>query len=574
MAIREHIFYDSNQYYGHVDVGLDQNDSDKPRKAKSALVLMVVALNGHWKVPVGYFLIDSMTGKERASLVENLKLIHETGIILHSLTFDGTNVNLSMCNNLRANFQLGENFKPYFIHPITQEKVYCFLDQCHMLKLVRNTLGDKLELRYKGKSILWENIISLQKLQEVEGLKCGTKLTKKHIMFQNARMNVRLAAQTLSESVSAALKFCHECVPEKFQHPEETAIFCTMFNDAFDLLNVRSKFSKIKKCNMALLNKTFDKLKNYAEDIIAYIQLLQDSSNISILHGNRKTGFLGFIVCLTNMFELFNILKEKGLSYLLTYKLNQDHLETFFSALRSKGGFNNNPNAKQFQNSYKRLLVRHEIQASENGNCEINDIQILYVSSVNISNVSDGLFTEVDDTISTNIFDHDYLSTLWSLSAYVEEVIQYISGLKKLLRKICHVCSSFLIAKSTNSSLIKLKNRGKLIFPSVDVIKIARVCEMTIRENKHKIFIIKNIKNILIAKTFKTVCHSVFNDIEMTEHIMQQEILNDHKTALIKNIILTYINIRLFHEGKCATLCEQKDFIRHKFLKLIYFKYQ
>jgi len=74
-------------------------------------------------------------------------------------------------------------------------------------------------------------------------------------------MNVRLAAQTLSESVSAALKFCHECVPEKFQHPEETAIFCTMFNDAFDLLNVRSKFSKIKKCNMALLNETFDKLK-------------------------------------------------------------------------------------------------------------------------------------------------------------------------------------------------------------------------------------------------------------------------------------------------------------------------
>jgi len=105
MTIREHIFYDGNQYYGHVDVGLDQNDSDKPWKAKSALVLMVVALNGHWKVPIGYFLIDSMTGKERASLVENcLELIHETRFILHSLTFDGTNVNLSMCNNLGANF--------------------------------------------------------------------------------------------------------------------------------------------------------------------------------------------------------------------------------------------------------------------------------------------------------------------------------------------------------------------------------------------------------------------------------------------------------------------------------------
>jgi len=45
------------------------------------------------------------------------------------------------------------------------------------------------------------------------------------------------------------------------------------------------------------------------------------------------------------------------LNYLLTFKLNQDHLEIFFSALRSRGGFNNNPNAQQFKAAYKRLMV-------------------------------------------------------------------------------------------------------------------------------------------------------------------------------------------------------------------------
>lgn len=88
---------------------------------------------------------------------------------------------------------------------------------------------------------------------------------------------------------------------------------------------------KKKKYNMPLTSKNYNKLKNYAGNIIEYIKQLQDSTNKSILQSNRKTGFLGFIICLTNMFDLFDILKEKGLKYLLTYKINQDHLETFFS---------------------------------------------------------------------------------------------------------------------------------------------------------------------------------------------------------------------------------------------------
>ena len=60
----------------------------------------------------------------------------------------------------------------------------------------------------------------------------------------------------------------------------------------------------------------------------------------------------------------------------------------------------------------------------------------------------------------------------------------------------------------------------------------------------------------------------------MTEHIMQQHFLNNHKTELIKSIITTYINLRLFHEGKCATLAKQNDYIRQQFSKLIHFKHQ
>lgn len=57
------------------------------------------------------------------------------------------------------------------------------------------------------------------------------------------------------------------------------------------------------------------------------------------------------------------IYKNGGpLRYVLTYKMSQDHLELFFCAVRSAGGFNNNPTARQFCSIYRKLLVRHEVR--------------------------------------------------------------------------------------------------------------------------------------------------------------------------------------------------------------------
>ena len=42
---------------------------------------------------------------------------------------------------------------------------------------------------------------------------------------------------------------------------------------------------------------------------------------------------------------------DAPMRYLLTYKLSQDHIELFFSAVRARGGFNNNPASMQFRNA-------------------------------------------------------------------------------------------------------------------------------------------------------------------------------------------------------------------------------
>lgn len=63
--------------------------------------------------------------------------------------------------------------------------MFVFLDYCHMIKLVRNILGDKKILKTQGGHIIaWNHIKNLHKFQQEEGLRAANKLTNKHIQFQ------------------------------------------------------------------------------------------------------------------------------------------------------------------------------------------------------------------------------------------------------------------------------------------------------------------------------------------------------------------------------------------------------
>lgn len=68
-------------------------------------------------------------------------------------------------------------------------------------------------------------------------------------------------------------------------------------------------------------------------------------------------------------YNLNDLLKTDEPDFLLTYKLSQDHLEMFFSAICSRGGFNNNPTALEFESTYKCLLIHSEIIFSSGANC-------------------------------------------------------------------------------------------------------------------------------------------------------------------------------------------------------------
>lgn len=55
MSIRQHLEWDGTQMHGYVDIGNTVKDGDYLPEAKEAIVFLVTAINGAWKLPVGYF---------------------------------------------------------------------------------------------------------------------------------------------------------------------------------------------------------------------------------------------------------------------------------------------------------------------------------------------------------------------------------------------------------------------------------------------------------------------------------------------------------------------------------------
>ena len=247
MAIKKHVEWDGKQFRGFVDIGTGIEDDSTP-VASEALVFMAVGLNKNWKIPLGYFLIVSMTGVERANLVNQCLLkLHDINVHPVSLTCDGPSCHFSMMSELGASIQDPNNMFPYFDHPANPSlKVYVLFDVCHMLKLTRNTLAQLGILRdMHGKAIKWSYIEDLHQLQQSEGLRLGNKLKSAHIIWEKQKMKVNLAAQTLSSSVADAIDFCRDDLQlDAFKGSEATVQFIRLFDRLFDTLNSRNPLGK------------------------------------------------------------------------------------------------------------------------------------------------------------------------------------------------------------------------------------------------------------------------------------------------------------------------------------------
>ena len=139
----------------------------------------------------------------------------------------------------------------------------------------------------------------------------------------------------------------------------------------------------------------------------------------------------------------------------------------FFSKIRGRLGWNNNPNALEFKYASRALLLQNKVESLSTANCtkvEDDHDAIPYVPQV-----TDEQDRQVSDMLVT--------STAWR-----PDVLFYISGFvaNKLCKTLkCPDCVAALFEPSDEihqhcktTSLLSCKRTGKLFIPSPSVVKV------------------------------------------------------------------------------------------------------
>lgn len=109
----------------------------------------------------------------------------------------------------------------HFLKLENSRNIHVFLDNPHMLKLARNCFASK-NLYLDNKLIDWNLIVKLHEKQKHENFNLGNKLTRRHIEWYNKKMNLRLAAETMSCSVANSLQQLSRDGVEGFEDSEAT----------------------------------------------------------------------------------------------------------------------------------------------------------------------------------------------------------------------------------------------------------------------------------------------------------------------------------------------------------------
>lgn len=510
-----------------------------------------------------------------------INFLESNNVDIVSLTFDGHKSNIGMCKLLGVSFEL-ENFTPWFTS-LKGNLIYVLLDIVHMMKLLRNNLeAKKVFFDGNGDKIMWSYFTELNKIQNSEGVHLGNRLTDRHINFKNEKMKVFLVTQLFSNSVADAMSYLAESSsPEhtSFKDSDATAKFTKMINNIFDIFNSKSFFGKGYKAAISRSNckRIFEYLSE-CKDYLKNIMVLQDDEKCSVYDSAIFTGFLGFLIAIENFENIFNtyVLKENDLKYVCTYKLSQDHLETFFSVIRCHGGYVHNPSCLQFYYIYRKLLVNKKVKAGDNGNCQDDETDIICTEPfIDIGENNDEILKDDEQEFSQS-FDNNLKDVC--ISEYVDDVVKYISGFvqKSILKQLtCNSCKDFIKSSPQDENrLITHKKYGDwahMVKPNEELYRLCLLCEKIFRTEQNT----QNIynRNYLITKVmrYSTDLH-FFNDLN--DHILDLDVLDSHIYFLMKSISTKYFTARSHHFLKLKNLATRKKIIRAKLNNLIKFNNQ
>lgn len=532
--------------------------------ARNALVFLLTAINADFSLLIAHYFVIALNATERAFLIDEIVTkITKLGVKVATITFDGLRANLSACEALKASFNV-VNPKPFILNPVDSSKIHIFLDACHMLKLARNCIASEkfLHERLNNKIISWLYFERLESCRVRNDFVCH-KLTKKHIQWHRAKMDVRLAAETLSDSVADAMEHLMKESVKAFEHCEGTVEYIRIMNKLFDIFNSKKQKPNIFKSPVTVVSKRI--IFDFLDEAETYLRSLTLKGR-SILLSRKSTGFKGMLF---NIISLQNIVSEyldTGLiENIPTFRMSQDLLETLFGRLRSLNGNNDNPSVEQFSSALRKLLIHNEIVSSDLSNCS-DQLKILTVSSfkqkegeicVDESNDQVGEAEEIARFINDPFCANDYLQNVFEDSTIVRMANEIETKIKMVARFDCENCMDVL---NNNQEISSDFHKYR---PCFSTILIGKVVYKFVN-------IFKNEKNL----DYQILLETILKNIDKNNIFPNFNCGYEHKDYFVTFIAQEFIRMRAVYIAKTSTLMEQKKMLRKKYRKTIHFSGQ
>lgn len=576
----------TNKFIGQIDKG-NLNENEEFTLASNVIVFMVNGLNADIQQPIAFYFIQTLNAKDRADLVmEVIKEISQREIRVSNITFDGYKANATMCESLGANLSApnGE-YVTSFLNPYDGSKIRIIFDPSHMIKLWRNTLGDR-KILYDGKDkIEWNFFIRLVEMSRNKNLGMSHKMNKRHIQYADRKMHVRTAVETLSQSVADSMDVLQNKGLPEFANANATVKMIRICDSLWDIMNTQGKTNPVLNIFKSAINPSNKSvIFSFLLEAKRYISSLKVINRKTgkkqlLINSERRTAFRGFIVNIISIMEMYEEFVEthKWMEFFPCSKISQDPVEIFFGDVRSSNGHNDNPNTPQFISAYRKLLLQLDISTSSRSNvtnlCRSNVINVSSLTKTRAHSENPSLDEPVGHSSSLHQEEYEDLNLMEIGDTALDQGIIYISS---ILEKRLLECDHLVYLYCTECISV-IRNDRKVNEQIVMSTEINMPCESTYRICKATDQAI--VSNLKRGSEFKERVYSAVMNIINWEDTFRNFSLHDpdhdtdHKHFLVKFFIDEYVHKKCSYLAKQKTIDLQKRYNRNRLRKLGHYKH-
>ncbi|KAM4748916.1 DNA transposase THAP9 [Rhinophrynus dorsalis] len=550
MPIQQHITYDSqqNELIGFVNLGIGGDANVIQEVANEALIFVLVGTAGHWKTPIAYFLMKTLTaGTQKEILLHVLHELSDNGFEVVAVTMERQRRNEEMCTLLGCKFADLRQLQTHFSLPESEYKHYILFDVSKERRLISDMLEDSETLQSPSGPIMWQYIDRLMNLQKTSVLQTGNDMLPTTRFSQ--LMKLKLMVNTLCFTVANALKMLQELKWEAFTDSSATVDFLQVIDR---IINVLTSTSPLVQGDKSPVNH------NNLQEKLCILQETEDyllslvTCDRSFLYQSASGWYiLGLLVNITSLKALLpNLLLTQN--WIMTEKFSTHHLKSFVNDVQKAGEWGKKPTAAQVKHAVRRLQAQCGLWKISTHSRDLNN-EMGFVT-IPEDQISCSYLQHLQSPFLENCIklpDHFYSSRVLDIMLQNSEM--YIAGWivrEAFTQLVCNKCRCALVSGDTQQDfrnayhLLQLKEGRFHFIPSNGTIKTVQTASKEFYymlnnskiQHKHSPLMLEQRVLSLLGST------DIF---DLKEHIAQTVFgIDNHHFQLLRKITSLYYGLR------------------------------